>query len=314
MGFRLPPNYRQTPFPQNFQPELWRAMIYGSPNRQSFRWWQATIDPTYDRRTGESNKTSEHYKWDHTEQNCGQYRALIADVRAIKKWLPQGEFQSGDIGMVFMPDEVDIGDHDWIQPLGLCAAPAGRPTNARTLQNKEPLVRGLSQVAATGTVSASGSAITGVGTAFLSTFQAGDILLCVNEGLRVASVTDNTHLTVEAAPSPLWNGNTFAKAVDLLLYYPVSEIVAIADASNTYAPGTDFVLGVDGRTIQWQSLHSPSYNTPYSVVYRYLPLYEVIPDMGVGGFPVGGVPQPVGHTLRLVRPDTYRGDILLIAP
>ncbi len=301
------PDIPVTPYEQLFDPELFRAMIYGQVGSQRLRWWRAVIDPTFDRPSGMQNAPAGHEKWLREEQDIAQFCALIQGTQHAWRYLPQGEFETGDLLVTTMPDEIYLGDHDWVVALGKPQAAPGFPQTARLLQYKEPLIRGLRTVAQTGTVSSVGAALTGTGTAFLSTLQAGDVVKALAQSLRVVAVADDTHLTLEAAPSPAWTGNSFVKRVDTLLYWPVGVIEEIRDSTMRYTPGLHYQLGADEKTVQWLSgTVSPAPDAPYSVVYRYFPLYEVQGQQGSDETPMGTAGLPITRTLRLVKPETIR--------
>ena len=69
-----------------------------------------------------------------------------------------------------------------------------------------------SAVASTGTISSSGTAITGVGTSFTTEYAVGDFIRedGNNQVARVTVITDNTNMTVDATFSPAASGDTFA--------------------------------------------------------------------------------------------------------
>ena len=69
-----------------------------------------------------------------------------------------------------------------------------------------------SAVASTGTISSSGTAITGVGTSFTTEYAVGDFIRedGNNQVARVTVITDNTNMTVDSTFSPAASGDTFA--------------------------------------------------------------------------------------------------------
>lgn len=95
----------------------------------------------------------------------------------------------------------------------------------------------LTRETLTGVISSSGTAITGVGTAFNTELTVGDVIVAPSDEITadqerlgtglytVATITDATNMTVTVAPSPALSGDKFA------LRYPDGEIF---DA-NTYA-------------------------------------------------------------------------------
>lgn len=287
----------------DLDPEDFRSMIYGNENSQVIEWYRAIIDPDYDGTRNQAD--ADKFKWLRERQpQAANYRVAIADARVMKRYLPQGEFIAGDLTVMFMPDEMDIGDHDWIIPLGRVEASPLSRTNAKLLTSKEPMQRGKTEIAMAGTISSSGTAVTGIGTDF-TLLRQGDILKAAVRSAIVESVEDEVSLTLADAPGVAWSGNSFVRCVEKLRLYPVAAIEEIRDNTSVYTLGVDYVLADDRRSVQWMSGHTPAMGARCSVVYKYVPKYEVIGDLGLVNHAVQGVPLPTTYTMRLVPPDTY---------
>lgn len=293
------------PFDEQFEPEDFRALIYGAATSQSVRWWRAEIDPSFDPATGIQAASAGKMKWLHTESDVSLYRALISDSSNRKRYFPQGVIEVGDMTIVVMPDEIAIGDHDWVMPIGRANETVTGVTNARLLQHKVTLTRGTRVLIGAGIVSSSGTAVVGSGTTFTTTFNPFDVISAAGTKLRIAAIIDDTHLTLESVPITPWSGNNFSRLYDAFLYYPVWRVDSIVDASTRYVENVDYKLAPDGRSILWLSVtRSPAAGAPLSCVYSYYPKYEVLGDLGTRQHGVGGVRLPQTNLLRLVKPDS----------
>jgi hypothetical protein len=70
-------------------------------------------------------------------------------------------------------------------------------------------VVGAAADAGAGTISSSGSAVTGVGTAFTTQLHAGDLLVVGSQIQGIASISSDTSLTTQGAFSPTTNNSSF---------------------------------------------------------------------------------------------------------
>jgi hypothetical protein len=171
------------------------------------------------------------------------------------------------------------------------------------------VVRGGVPVVLAGSVTSAGDgSVTGSGTAFLSNLHAGDIIAAANadpeSGRRVVSVSSDTLLHIESPPASPWRGVPFARLDDRLLQTPAVVIDEVRDASRVYASA--FALQPDFMSVRWSDATlSPAPGARYSVRYRYLPRYTLVPGLGAPGRVVGGVQMPTMHRLRLLQPGTF---------
>jgi hypothetical protein len=298
------PEMAVTPYLQDLEPAEFRAMIYGSANAQQIRWWRALLNPAYNARNG---ATDERGKWLHEEVDVSQYRVAISDGRTIKRYLPQGEIQSGDMTVLVMPDEIDLGDQDWVICLGRqrSAPLAGLPSNAPLHTQKEAHVRGELTLARLGVVSSAGAVVTGIATHFLTDAPAGSIVRAAGASYRVLAATSDTRLVLESAPHPTWNENDYTVQAERLLWSPVFDIQDLRDTEQTYVSGVDYRVGDDEQTLVWISgAHCPPPGATFSVMYRNYPRYKVMGDQGLVNHAVNGVRLPSTFTLRLVKLDS----------
>ena len=291
--------------PEDLEPEAFRQLIYASAASQRVRWWKAFIDPTYDMRSGAADVSAGKQKWMLVEQDVSQYRVIVQEGRAARRMMPEGTMESGDITVMSMPDEIALGDHDQLALMGRELAGTNLATGARTIQMKEPVVRGQYEVSMAGTVSSSGTTVTGIGTSF-TTLTVGSIIRAGQRTAKVTGISSNTSLTIDSPPIAAWNNNVFVSLVDRFVYYPVYRIEDVRDATKAYTSGVDYKLGADGMTLEWISANSPSAGSTYSVIYRFYPVYQVMGDLGLYNHTVDGVPLPQIVPLRLMKPDSMQ--------
>lgn len=228
----------------------------------------------------------------------------------MRRYLPQGTLQSGDLVITTMPDELPLSEEDWVLPNGRqigASPPFMELPDARTFVYRQLLIRGASDVAGAGTISSSGAAVTGAGTAFASFVQIGDILRAAGQSFRVTAVASDTQITLDGSPSPAWSSISYTKAVEKLRHCPAVLIEEIRDAASIYKGGTDYALASDEETVQWKSaVNSPAPGTRYSIRYRYLPRYVVLGDMGLQRHVVRGERLPQRVIARIWNQETFR--------
>jgi hypothetical protein len=288
----------------DWQPERFRAVIYSHPGRQRIRWWKATRSVAYDSTRGrQPSGTSE---WDYTEQITaanGQLvsscRALVDDVDMNTKYAQWGQLVEADQICVTMPDELPIGEHDIVQPLGNDFG------DSRISRFAETVTRGGTLMPLSGTISSIGTAVTGVGTTFTMSVQVGDVVTAAGRSARVTAVTNDTHLTLDVAPNPAWTNLDYFKGYDPIIQGSVIRIDSIAAADGSIYPAASYMMGADGSSIQWVSgSTSPAPGAKYSITYWFAPRYYALANLGTTGPVTHGVSLPRRVVLRLYHVET----------
>jgi hypothetical protein len=281
--------------PLEFDPQDFRAICYTHPNSERVRWWKAYPQLPL------SRGVTSQAKWSHVEQDVSAFRAIVQGERIARRYFPEaGQILSGDLFVTTMPDEIPLSDHDWIMPIGRFQQGDETLPDARTFTWKERLTRGAVLVDKAGTVSSSGTNVTGSGTAFTADFTEGSVIQAGGQAFVVTAVTDDTHLAVESAPTPAWNGHDYSSGVETLLRTPAAEIVEIFDDQRAYNVDVDVRLASDGQTIEWLSaVKSPPAGGEFTIVYNYYPKYVVMPDLGRRRHGVRGLPLPQSVVCRL---------------
>ena len=96
----------------------------------------------------------------------------------------------------------------------------------------------------TGTVSSSGTTVTGSGTAFTTQLQVGDVIVSDSQVRIVATIASNTVLTTDAAFSAALSSATFVKR------YPIGHIFDFSgDSGDSSDSGNSKVLDIGGPAI-----------------------------------------------------------------
>ena len=107
----------------------------------------------------------------------------------------------------------------------------------------------VTTAALTGTLSSSGTTVTGSGTSFTTELAVGDIIVSDSQTRRVATITNNTSLTTDAAFSGALSGDTFTQ------HYPTGHIFDFSTdgGSSTDDSSTQRTIHVGGTTIATSS-------------------------------------------------------------
>lgn len=285
--------------PLRAQPERFRAAIYASPFAERIRWWRAYPDPTYEDRQAEAQTATGHEKWLYEEQNVEEYRAIIRSADLRRRYTPPGTLLDSDIIVAFMSDEIRIGDHDLVMPMGRSDGPVPGGVDARLVEIKESVFRAEKRTAQAGTISSSGTVVTGVGTSFATVLWIGAVIEAAGQKRVVSGITSNTRIAVSSAFSPSLDANKYSLCTDQLQHPNVVEGIAIRDASTVYTEGVDFEVGSDGQAIKWLTASCPAPDTYYAAIYRTRPRYIVQFDLGNQSHVVNGVEVYNTVTARL---------------
>lgn len=299
--------------PQQFEPEQFRAMIYASYQGERVRWWQAMQDPSYSQESGVAQTALGKSKWIRNEKYVPMYRAIVQRVHLVRNYYAEGALEDGDIVVTSMPDELPFADHDWILPMGRIDTGITSQPDARTIGQKEIIIRGNTQITQPGMVSTQQghvgvTTVSGTGTSFRSSFVVGDIIQAVNQSYRIVSITDDATLSIEAGPSPYWPGSSYSKMTDTTIFDIIGRIDVIQGADSTiYVQGRDYNLASDQKTIQWlSSTNSPAAGAQYSIYYHYYPKCEVLRDLGTIRRTVAGTGLPQTVLAKFWRPEVFR--------
>lgn len=262
--------------PVTLQPERFRASLLASPLATRIRWWKARLDTAFVDEYGETDAENEKGKWAWDEQVVGNYRVAIEASRSGRKYSQPGDMRTGSIQVTYMPDEIPLGDHDLIMPIGRVD---NYLPDARHDGYKESLVRGEVLTPVTGTVSSSGTAVTGTGTDFVTELHEGSVIMAGGQKRKVDTITDATHLTLSAATSPNWNTNRVSLCRERLKRPNVARIESVVRGTTVYVEGPDYRLGVDNQTLEWYG-NQPAPGERFSIHYYILPQYIIQFDLG----------------------------------
>lgn len=273
-----------------------------NPNAVQVNWWRAKPNPSYDQSKGRPTYDgASDGMWIRT-QETGEFWAVIQGEKVMRRYFQPGTWETGDIAILFDPNEMDLSEYDWIVQVGQGNAPPGA-IDARTFRQKHVLVRGAEKVACGGTVSVTGVNVVGVGSSFLSDFSVGDLLALQNGFTgRVDTVLTNTTLTLAGALPGNVVGMAYKKAVERTLYSPVARLVSVETASTVYVVGVDVEIAQDLVTLNWLGANQPAPGEKIAVSYDYYTRY-VITDLGQKDMVVRGTPLLSLVVGRLWKPE-----------
>jgi len=295
-------------YPLDFNPEYFRAAVYGNPLREQVRWWQAELDPAYDD-TSAVTSAALPSKYLRVERVVSAYRVVVRNSKVALKFFPFGAIKDSDILLTAMPDEIPLGDHDLISPTGRGDEATCPVTSAtalsRTIEYKEVLKRGEFEISQAGTLSGTGNTVTLSGGVFTSIVQVGDIIKSANNKMVVSAIVSSTQLTIVTALITPFTGNKWSLCAEKVKFSPVSALRLVRDASQVYTPTTHCTVSSAG-IVRWSSTTiAPPFGTRYSVSYSVLPIYIVQYDLGVqrlsSGRPISVVARLYSHDGMLVR-------------
>lgn len=289
----------------NTSPEQQKAEISASPNSVDVQWTRAVPDTGYNARAGRIDARNAQGIFRY-EVQPGIYSCIVQTLSGIlRRFFPQGDWESGTATITVDPASfpLDFSDRFTLQPPG-----AGETTpypRGLVYTQKEVVIRGSFASPKAGSVSTSGTAVTGSGTAFTTDFRAGDIIIISGTGLLISSVQSDTTLTVSASPSFAFASATYAKGLDRPLYAPLASLVMVraSDSTTVYTPGEDVSVSPDRTNVQWLSpSRCPQPGQPYALIYTYYPTYQVL-DMGSKDASSGGQAILTTYAARLLKPE-----------
>jgi len=126
-------------------------------------------------------------------------------------------------------------------------------------------------VVGTGTISSSGTAVTGSGTSFTTELSVGDTIIAGGTNIDVASITDDTHLTTAYAFDPALSGESFtiAKPIIRSSQFGITSIGNMWLASN-FCPTADFHIkenSAHGTNIEIENQYVTDSSAPAHIVF-----------------------------------------------
>lgn len=293
--------------PTELQPERFRNLVYRHAASTRVRHFQAFPDPAVDHQSARWPSAEGRSAMARIENvNAPLYRVLwSAPSRATERLFPAGTITTEDLLVVFLPDELPIGQGDILMPIGKSDTD-GIP-DAPLFVDKITLYRGgpadgQQDRAAAGTLSIAGTAVTGAGTDFAGLLP-GAVMRVRDEALLVASVASATALTLAAAPlAGDGSGLSYSVGRDLLRQpsaVAIEGVWKIVGGVPVAVSPTAYRLSADGTEVVWLSAaQSPAAGSSYAISYRYLPRYVVQNDLGMRPPTVRGQALPCAVLVR----------------
>ncbi len=293
--------------------EEFRSLVYGHPNSTRIRWWKATRDPNYDRTKGRSSLTQTLTggdNWRRDEQPVADFRALVQGAEVVKRYMEAGALLSGDLVITTLPEELPLGDHDWIVVTGAQQGRGDSP-QARTYRNSEMLLRGSTALVPPGqstnyacSIDLSGN-VSGVNTDFTAAFRTGDILLAGGRGWRISAVNGTASMNVVANASTTLPLMPFMRGVEKITQHGIAVPERLLYGTTDYIYEKDYILDADEQTIKWLTAACPPCGAQYAFTYGFYPKYEVVPTMGMKRAVINGINKPQRVIARMITEDTY---------
>lgn len=166
-----------------------------------------------------------------------------------------------------------------VPPVRVLSYPCGLPHVGPKLEN----------LVGVGTLSSSGDAVTGTGTSFTTQLVLNDeIKVSGGPSCRVKTITDDTHMTVDHAPSPAWSNAAFLYSKD-------------ASMNCIYMPSGDmstWMMGIFLSTDPVSGLHSAAFPDGNGGV-QTIQFPEMEPAPGTG--PSMWIPLNIGYTEDAIK-------------
>lgn len=287
--------------PVQADPAHFRAMLQTHNQVERIRWLRAIPDPSYDASRDEASVGGGEFIY---QEVAGEFKAIVqGGERVLRRYMQLGEIKSGDVTLTFDPDAFDLSPWDRVIPYGRADSPAGIPA-MRLQTEKQVLRRGSFTLDGGGTITFTDDsvAVVGSGTAFTSFFNVGDLLGTSGEVRRISSILNDTNLQMEAALPFSAQDAAYQLNYDRLRYTPAAEVTLVTDGTHIYLFNVDFVLDPAGEVLQWIGANQPEPNAGYSVIYRYLPSYQVL-NFDTTRARIQGQSLPRTMVARLWTPD-----------
>lgn len=287
------------------------ALVYAHPGRQFCRWFKAYAQiPT--------NTTSQTFATDarkflRIEQDwvSSETRPLVVfDATGFNRTYRDmlGLVEEGGMAMVYMPDEIDIAQDDWITPWGM----VGDGTDAPSRTVLEVIPRGRKRLSAQGTVTIAGSTAT-----FSSAVDGpryGDVLFAAGGAYTIGTPVGATAPilgTITASPSGVTSA-AYEIGRDSMLHPSAFNLIEIMSPAGTVYKA-NLLADIEDQEIRWIDISGFATSHAISVRYKTVPTYSVKSSwLRIPGMDYDNPNRPIGTLPHLatgmqVIPETHRG-------
>lgn len=285
------------------QPERFASMLASHPARTRLRWFRAMPEPSYDFEAGAFDQAAGSGVYREEVVEAREHWAVVDTADRFAKQMGMvGQIPVGKLMCLTMNDQIPLAEGDEVVVLGQSIT-RGVPDGAKR-PFQRTLVRGNTIEVRQGTISITGREVVGVGTKFLADTTAGTtILRCLGMTAPVASVQDDTHLTLGATFPQDVTGQAWERMEDVLPEWPAVRLQALRSRLGNL-PLSAVKISEYGDRLEWLDPSvTPVAGERFSIRYDYLPRYLV---REVGGYSVP--PSVQGHgMIQMVMLDTVVG-------
>ena len=286
-------------------------LIAVHPGRQFCRWYKAF--PQIPTNITAQTLTTDSKKFIRIEQEWpspDQRPYMVFDATGFNRTYRDmlGMVEEGGMAMVYLPDEMDVGQEDWISPWGIM----GDGSDAPSRIVMEVVPRGRKRIAGVGTVSIAGNTATFSSASHGARY--GDVLITAGRQVTLGTPTGTTAPvigTIVASATPV-TGAKYELGRDSLLHPGGYDLIEMMTPAGTIINGG--LRGyIENQEIVWRSLTGLESATALSVRYRAVPTYAIKSSwIRIPGFDYDSPRLPVGrmpHMAQgmLVIPETHRG-------
>jgi len=286
-------------------------LIQVHPGRQFCRWYKAY--PQIPTNVTTVTLPTDAKKFIRVEQEfpSTELRPMIVfDASGFNRTYREmlGMVEEGGMAMVYLPDEVDIAQDDWVTPWGL----VGDGSDAPNRVVSEVLPRGRKRIAGTGTVTIAGSTATFSTTSHGARY--GDVLMAAGRQVTLGTPTGATVPiigTIVASTTPVTNAR-YEIGRDALMHPGASNFMEMMTASGTVIPG-GLRANIANQELVWLDMTGIADAPALSVRYRATPTYAIksswvrIPgyDYDAPSVPIGRLPH-MAQGMHVI-PENHRG-------
>lgn len=219
-----------------------------------------------------------------------------------------GLVEEGGMAMVYIPDEIDIAQDDWVTPYGLM----GDGTDAPSRIVSEVLPRGRKRIAGTGTVTIAGSTATFSSATHGARY--GDVLITAGRQVTLGEPNGASVPiigTIVSSTTPV-TAAKFEIGRDSVLHPGASDFIEMMTSAGTVIPGGLRANIVDQELV-WIDLSGLTTTNALSIRYRATPTFAVKSSwLRVPGFDYDSPSVPIGRLPHMAQamqviPETHRG-------
>jgi hypothetical protein len=287
------------------------SLVQVHPGRQFCRWYKAFPQIPTNVTTQILPTDSKKFVRVEQEWPSPELRPMVVfDATGFNRTYREmlGMVDEGGMAMVYLPDEIEIAQDDWVTPWGMMGDGSDAPSRVVT----EVVPRGRKRVTGVGTVSISGSTATFSSASHGARY--GDVLVAAGRQVTLGTPTGVTVPilgTIVSSTTPVTNAK-FELGRDALNHPGAYDLMEMMTASGTVLQGGLRVNIADNELV-WVDIAGLTTATAISIRYRATPTYSVKSSwVRIPGFDYDSPTLPVGRLPHMamgmqVIAETHRG-------